>query len=220
MMDTKTGMESLVIDFFLPCTFMKTFSTQALLVTAFFEGGAVMACEVLGAKMLAPYYGNSLYVWAGALGITLAGLAGGYFAGSFYSGRKNKETILFAALLTGATAIAAMPLISSHIVNATLPLDLKAGIILSCIALLFVPLFCFGLVSPLIISCIGRTENNGGRATGNVYAISTTGGIIFTIVSGFVLIPSLGLMLSACLVAAITAFFPLAFFARGMLSRG
>jgi len=56
-------------------------------ILAFIEGGSVMAIELLGAKMLAIYYGNSLYVWTSVLGITLAGLASGYFAGGFVSGR-------------------------------------------------------------------------------------------------------------------------------------
>ena len=50
-------------------------------ILAFIEGGSVMAIELLGAKMLAIYYGNSLYVWTSVLSITLAGLAAGYFAG-------------------------------------------------------------------------------------------------------------------------------------------
>ncbi|MBK6986726.1 MAG: hypothetical protein IPH32_19195 [Bacteroidetes bacterium] len=45
-------------------------------VLSFIEGGAVMATELLGAKMLAPYFGSSLYVWATVLAITLGGLAG------------------------------------------------------------------------------------------------------------------------------------------------
>ena len=56
---------------------------------SFLEGVSVMAAELLGAKMLAPYFGSSLYVWASVLGITLGGLAMGYFAGGFFSGSKS-----------------------------------------------------------------------------------------------------------------------------------
>lgn len=191
-------------------------NTRFLLITAFFEGGAVMSAEVLGAKLLAPYYGNSLFVWAGALGITLAGLAGGYFAGSAYAKKPNAERSLFIALLTGALALAAMPLVTKYIVSSTLALDLRTGIILSCIALLFIPLWCFGMVSPLIIR--GIVQDNAGRATGNVYAISTAGGILFTILMGFVLIPLAGLTCSAFISAAITFLFPLVFFTRRILN--
>ncbi len=40
-----------------------------------------MAVELVGAKLLAPYFGTSLYVWAAALGTTLGGLTLGYFFG-------------------------------------------------------------------------------------------------------------------------------------------
>ena len=44
-----------------------------------------MAVELLGAKMMAPFFGSSLYVWASILGVTLGGLAIGYFSGGFLS---------------------------------------------------------------------------------------------------------------------------------------
>ena len=34
-----------------------------------------MATELFGAKMLAPFFGSSLYVWATVLAMTLGGLA-------------------------------------------------------------------------------------------------------------------------------------------------
>jgi hypothetical protein len=43
-----------------------------LLCLATLEGAAVMACELIGAKTVAPYFGSSLYVWAAVLGVTLA----------------------------------------------------------------------------------------------------------------------------------------------------
>ena len=52
---------------------------------SFIEGASVMAAELLGAKMLAPYFGSSLYVWASVLAITLGGLAVGYYVGGILS---------------------------------------------------------------------------------------------------------------------------------------
>ena len=53
-----------------------------------------MAAELLGAKMLAPYFGSSLYVWATVLAITLGGLAAGYFMGGILSYKsKNNEQV-------------------------------------------------------------------------------------------------------------------------------
>ena len=60
-------------------------SRQYLYLLSFLEGGSVMVCELVGAKMLAPVFGTSLYVWAAVLGITLGGLMSGYFFGGILS---------------------------------------------------------------------------------------------------------------------------------------
>ena len=54
---------------------------RLLLGISFVEGAAVMVVELLGAKIIAPYYGVSLYVWSSVLGVTLGALALGYFSG-------------------------------------------------------------------------------------------------------------------------------------------
>jgi hypothetical protein len=64
-----------------------------LLFLAFIEGASVMACELLGAKMIAPFFGSSLYVWASVLGITLFGLMTGYYTGGYLSEKIKKETL-------------------------------------------------------------------------------------------------------------------------------
>lgn len=167
-----------------------------------------MTAELLGAKFIAPYYGNSLYVWSGVLGVTLAGLAGGYFIGSYLSKRYHAASLLFSLMLAGALAIALMPFITDFFIGTTLNMELRTGIVFSCISLLLVPLVCFGTVSPLMIKALSATGTNGGKITGNVYAISTIGGIVSTILTGFYLVPQWGLMNSAYLAAGITALFP------------
>ena len=189
-----------------------------LLTTAFFEGGAVMAAELLGAKLIAPYYGNSLYVWAGVLGVTLAGLASGYFAGSGLARRNDSLRKLFIILFAGALFTALMPLIARTLVEATIGMELRTGIVLSCFALLFVPLLCFGTISPLMIKNL-LGENTSGRTTGNVYAISTVGGIVFTILIGFYFIPQAGTMITAYISGGLAAVFPLIYFTGRSLGK-
>ena len=52
-----------------------------LFLVLLIEGGALMAVELMGAKLVAPFYGNSLYVWTAVLTITVLGLTLGYYAG-------------------------------------------------------------------------------------------------------------------------------------------
>ena len=60
-----------------------------LLLIAFFEGAAVMACELFGAKMIAPFFGTTIYSWAGVLAITLFALASVYYLGGMLTSKLN-----------------------------------------------------------------------------------------------------------------------------------
>ena len=44
-------------------------------LTVFFSGALVMVLEMVGARVLAPYVGNSAIVWTSLIGVVLACLA-------------------------------------------------------------------------------------------------------------------------------------------------
>jgi len=50
-----------------------------------------------------------------------------------------------------------------------------------------------GMVSPLMVACLQKNETDGSKRTGEVFAISTLGGILSTFLTGFYLIPVWGL---------------------------
>lgn len=183
-----------------------------LFLVSFFEGGAVMAVELVGAKMVAPYFGGSLYVWSAVLALTLGGLAAGYFMGGIVSGKTFREISLFGILLVSGILVAFMPITAPLIMEACLDLDLRLGILISCLVFLFPPLVLFGMVSPIIIRLVSSHESRIGHAAGTVYTISTIGGICVTFFIAFYSIPYLGLKASAMMTAAILVFFPLVYF--------
>lgn len=185
-----------------------------LFVVAFVEGGAVMVVEITGAKLVGPFYGSSLYVWAAVLGLTLGGLAAGYFLGGMISRRFRHKASLYTVMLISALLVAAMPWNGPWIMQATLGLEMRLGITLSALVFLFPPLMCFGMVSPLIIRLISTHESKIGHASGTVYAISTIGGILTTFVVAFYAIPEAGMRESLLVTAALLAFFPLLYFSR------
>ena len=183
-----------------------------LFIVSFVEGGAVMAVELVGAKLVGPFYGNSLYVWAAVLGLTLGGLTAGYFLGGLISRKYPCKRTLYAVVLASAVLVALMPSIGAAVMEATLNLELRVGITLSCLAFLFPPLLCFGMVSPLIIRLVTTHDGAIGRAAGTVYAVSTVGGILATYVIAFHAIPEFGMYESLLATAATLAFFPALYF--------
>ena len=56
-----------------------------LLITALVTGAIVMALEILGSRLLAPVFGNSLFVWGALIGIILAAMSSGYAFGGWAS---------------------------------------------------------------------------------------------------------------------------------------
>ena len=185
-----------------------------LFLVAFVEGGAVMAVEITGAKIVGPYYGTSLYVWSAVLALTLGGLATGYFAGGWVSRYFPERRALFTIILISAVLVAPMPWIAPWVMEMTLGMDIRLGITISALVYLFPPLVCFGMVSPMIIRLISLHKDLIGKATGTVYAVSTLGGILVTFLVVFYAIPEVGMRETLLVTAAFLAFFPLLYFSR------
>lgn len=167
-----------------------------LYTISFVEGASVMAAEICGAKLLAPFFGSSLYVWSSVMAITLGGLASGYFIGGKLSLRANKEKTLLFVLIAAVCSLCMMPFLTSLFLILASSLSLIPAVIISVFFLLFPTMMCMGATSPLIISILTHDVNNSGENSGRVYAISTVGGILATFLCGFYLIPNIGVQLS------------------------
>ena len=167
---------------------------KKLILLSFIEGAVVMAAELCGAKLLAPIFGSSLYVWASVMGITLAALALGYFFGGVISERtKQHSKKLFQVLTFAALFVMLMPVIGRYIIPWISYLPFLFAVVLSTFILLFSPVFFLGATSPLFIYIQTKESSAAGRVSGTVYAVSTLGGIIATFLCGFYLIPAIGL---------------------------
>jgi predicted membrane-bound spermidine synthase len=167
-----------------------------LYTISFVEGASVMAAEICGAKLLAPFFGSSLYVWSAVMAITLGGLAGGYFLGGKLSKRENKEQTLLFVLIAAVFCLCFMPFLTSLFLILASALSLIPAVIIGVFFLLFPTMLCMGATSPLIISILTHSANQSGENSGKIYAVSTVGGIIATFLCGFYLIPNIGVQLS------------------------
>lgn len=176
-------------------------STKSLLLLSAVEGATVMVAELSGAKMLAPFYGTSLYVWAATLAVTLGGLAVGYFSGGRWSGRDfaKRKTMLTRIVLAASVWVIMMPFIASKLLGALIGLPFVSGLLISEIIFLLPPIIGLGSVSPLIISLLAE-NGEAGRSSGTVYAVSTVGGVLATLLTGFYLVPAAGIS-AACISA-------------------
>jgi len=178
-----------------------------------------MAVELIGVKLIAPFYGNSLYVWAAVLAITLGGLTIGYFLGGIVSSKFPNVKTLFIIIAASALLVLALPHSSNIIMSATLNMELRMGIVISCLIFLMPPLICFGMVGPLVVRLVSTELDKVGKAAGTVYFTSTVGGIVTTFLFGFYLIPFWGLKLSTYTTAIFLAVLPILYLLLSKFSK-
>ena len=167
-----------------------------------------MAVELMGAKLVAPFYGGSLYVWTAVLTITVLGLTLGYYAGGRLSRKQPSETMLFIILGISALLVLALPLTASIAIALTKGTGLIIGICITCALLLLPPMFCFGMVGPMVVALMSSQLETVGKTAGTVYFTSTLGGIAATFFLGLYFIPVGGLRLCATITGLALAALP------------
>ncbi len=188
---------------------------RLLLPLAFTGGLASLGIEFAAARLLAPFFGQSLFIWGTLIGLILIYLTIGYYAGGRLADRRPEPRLLFKLTAGAAIWTALIPSISRPILSlaqtgfAQLSVGLVLGSLISVIVLFAVPVVLLGMVSPFVIRLRIHELATAGNAAGAVYALSTLGSILGTFLPVFWLIPSLGtrptIFILAFLLGAISA---------------
>ncbi|MGD2160308.1 MAG: fused MFS/spermidine synthase, partial [Gammaproteobacteria bacterium] len=84
----------------------------ALLATVFVTGGCVLIIELMGTRILAPYFGSGIYTWSALIAITLAALALGYSFGGRLADRLPKTTMLYSLCLAAGLWTLSTPMLA------------------------------------------------------------------------------------------------------------
>ena len=178
-----------------PATQSRQVPDWALLATVFITGACVLVIELMGSRILAPYFGSGIYTWSALISITLAALALGYSFGGRLADRLPRADILYmlclaAGLWTLSTPMLARPLLPLMI---QIP-DIRTGVLLSSLILYFPNLFMLGAIGPFIIRLMTSKREIVGSVSGRVFAVSTIGSLLGALATGFVLIPGFGVV--------------------------
>lgn len=167
---------------------------RQLLFLSVIEGAAVMIAELCGARLLAPVFGSSLYVWASVMGITLAALSAGYFFGGIESDNHSEVAKKLSRYLQlSSFALLVMPIVAQWLLPIISLLPFMPGVVISTVVLLAPAVFLLGSSSPLFIAMQTTSTATSARVSGTVYAVSTVGGIFATFLCGFYLLPVAGI---------------------------
>jgi spermidine synthase len=162
-----------------------------LYLTAAITGAAIMIIEILGAKMLSPYFGLSHFVWTAQIAVTLVALACGYYAGGRMADRSQKISRLYWAILGASAYLALSVLICAPVAYACLDLNLALGSLLASAILFFVPLALLAMTGPFLVRIITSSVTGVGTSVGRLTAIGTLGSFAGTMLIGYFMIPFL-----------------------------
>ncbi len=169
------------------------------------EGGALLSYEIMAAKLYTPHVGATLYVWTSILTLTLISLAIAYRVSQYWSDKKNWKVLPISLLMAGLYLFIVL-LTKETVLPLTYTMGIKTASIFTGIFILTIPVFCMGLTSPLVTALLTSTDNkevNAGKNAGLVYGLGTLSGILFTLISLFVLLPAWGVSVSITFLASI-----------------
>ena len=160
-----------------------------LLLTAFITGNVIMMIEVVGTRVVAPYFGVGVYVWSALITVTLLALAAGYGVGGYWADLRRRPEWLFLIILGASLFTFLIPVLRYPILTGAGQLGVRGGALAGS-ALLFGPaLFLLGMVSPYIVKLYTEKFEKIGSRVGLLYAVSTIGSFFGTLTMGFYLIP-------------------------------
>src|SRR5208337_3698970 len=165
-----------------------------LLLSVFVSGAVVMALELLGSRLLAPVFGNSIFVWGSLIGVVLAALSTGYYLGGKIADLKPDFQVLSIVIFVAGLLVIGLPALAPPLFDWIVKLSIgdRYSPLLATVALLGLPSVLLGMVSPFAIRLAAKSFEQLGKASGNLYALSTLGSIVGTFLTVFVLIPEFG----------------------------
>ena len=169
-----------------------------ILVVVFLSGMTSLALELSASRLVGPYFGSSLFIWANLIGFELIFLTIGYTIGGRMADRNPSAARLYTIVALAAAWISIVPLLSRPILTwslqgfASLDVGAFVGSLVGINLLLAVPVILLGMVTPFAIRLEITKLDEAGNTAGLIYALSTAGSIIGTFLPVFVLIPTVG----------------------------
>jgi spermidine synthase len=163
-------------------------------LAVFVAGAVLLGVEIAASRVLAPFFGNSLFVWGALIGVVLTGLAIGYWIGGALADRLPSPALMLGSLAAGAAAVLAVPLVDEPVLEAVVRWDPgpRADPLVAALILFGPPSVVLATVTPIAVRLVTRSVTTLGRSSGRLFALSTAGSIAGTFATAFWLVPAFG----------------------------
>lgn len=164
-----------------------TLPQNVVVAMAFVSGFTIMTIEMLGARILSPYFGGSLSVWGSIITIFMLALAMGYLIGGRLSTRSPSPKMYGAFFIAAGMSSIPVILFSDAIME---PIflsieDPRYGSLFASIFLFFIPTSILGMISPYSVRLMVKTHEHSGHMAGLLFFISTVGSAAGTLGTSF-----------------------------------
>ena len=172
--------------------------SRYLYILVFVVGAASLGAEIAVARLMAPFFGASTIVWANTIGVVLVALSIGYWLGGRLGDRHPHRRGLCLLVMAAALLLAIVPFIARPFFDISVSaLDSVSagafvGSLIGVLALAAIPVILLGACSPYAIRLTIRDVEHSGRVAGRLYAVSTAGSLVGTMVAALALIPFAG----------------------------
>lgn len=171
------------------------FGKKKILLSVFITGAAVLIIEVSATRILASYFGNTLYSFSSIISTVLGALSLGYYYGGRTADKNPAQKNFYLIILYSGIAVAFL-YVFSLVLLPILGLVFSPiwGPLASSVLLFFTPSFLLGMLSPFAIKLESEhaSPHEIGKISGEVFFWSTLGSIGGSLTSGFFLVPHFG----------------------------
>lgn len=178
--------------------------TRYLNVLVFVAGMTTLGVELAASRLLEPWFGNSILVWASLIGLILLYLSMGYTLGGRLADRLPDLLTLcrlagWAGFLIGWIPLLARPVLglaARGFSDMRFDLAILGGSLSGILALLAAPVILLGCITPFAVRLAVIRVDSTGQVAGRIYALSTIGSILGAFLPVLVLIPKIGTRLT------------------------
>ena len=157
---------------------------------AFVGGFVIMSLELLGGRVLAPYFGSSIYVWGSIITVFMLSLSLGYLMGGKWSVNKPSLQRFGSIFLVGAVLMYPLVLFAEPAMQWIFERieDPRYGSLVASAVLFMIPTIILGMISPYSVRLLVETIERSGQVAGRLYFVSTLGSSLGTLATSFYLV--------------------------------
>jgi SAM-dependent methyltransferase len=191
-------------------------------LVVFVSSMGVMIIELVASRLVSKYFGSSLYTWTGIIGVVLGGISLGNYIGGRLADRFRPRNIVVLLLLIASALtflILLLDVLLYRIMNRG-TFSAVSGVMVFrslgiMIFLFFLPSTSLGTISPVMAKYALEDSFRVGNTVGSIYAVSAIGSIVGTFLSGYLLIPLLGITTIVVVVGSLLGLLALLMSRRG-----